>query len=61
MKQNYMEETMPKEKKWNYLWDKLIEHAVKATSKYQKKDMAYKRHVSHIPIIIEEIRDMRIS
>lgn len=52
---------MSTEKKWNHLWDKLIEHVIQAVKKYQRNDMGYIQHTSHIPMIVEEIKDMKIS
>lgn len=49
------------EKRWNYLWEKLIEHVTQAVKKYHRNDVGYKQHVTHIPMIVEEIKDIKTS
>ena len=50
---------MPREKRWNYLWDKLVEHVIQAIKKFRENDEAYRHHVSHIPMIIDEIKEIK--
>lgn len=52
---------MSTEKRWNYLWEKLVEHVIQAVKKYHKNDLGYMQHIIHIPMIVEEIKEIKTS